>query len=459
LNAILIVDDEMGIRKTLGSILEDEDYRVFTAEDALIAFELLAKESSIGLIFLDVLLPNMGGLDALGKIRAQYPHIEVVMISGHGTMDMAVRAVKQGAFDFLEKPLSLEKVLTVCRNALSLQALREENRDLKKNPSARKEFIIGTSKKMEEMKSIVRQAAQSNAHVLITGESGAGKEAVAEAVHYYSGRKGNAFIAVNCAAIPENLIESELFGYKKGAFTGASESRKGRFELADKGTLFLDEIGDMSLATQAKVLRAIQNKQIESLGGEDSIAVDARIVCATNKDLEKECKAGRFRSDLFFRINVIPISVPPLREHSEDIPILLSHFLSEMRSEKAASISFDDSALKRLFSYPWPGNVRELRNMAERIAIMHDGNCVTGESVEKFLQKQSDFERVPPLLPREIFELPYDEAKTAFEKHYLTYQYDKNGGVIAKTAESIGVYAGNLHAKLKKHHITNNERR
>jgi two-component system nitrogen regulation response regulator NtrX len=457
MKSILIIDDEAGIRKTLGLILEDEGYRALSAEDAPTALELLEKEA-VNIVFLDVLLPRMGGLEALEKIREKYPFIEIVMISGHANMDMAVRAVKLGAFDFLEKPLSLEKVLTICRNALSLQAMREENRSLKKGGC--KEIIIGTSKQIEHVRNLVKLAAVSGSRILITGESGVGKDVAAQAAHYYSNRKNAPFVEVNCAAIPDTLIESELFGHEKGAFTGAVASRTGRFVMADHGTLFLDEIGDMSLAAQAKVLRAIQEQKIEPLGGESTVPVDVRIIAATNKDLEKECESGRFRQDLFFRLNVIPVYMPPLREHPDDVPVLLSHFLSKMGNEKAASITFDEAALRLLLSYPWPGNIRELKNLAERIVVMSDGNRITDKAIAGLLQKppgNPDEKRVnEPLsfLLIDIINMRYNEAKEAFEKQYLAYQYHKNDQVIAKTAEAIGIYPGNLHAKLKKHRIT-----
>ncbi|MDR0876839.1 MAG: sigma-54 dependent transcriptional regulator, partial [Treponema sp.] len=288
---ILIIDDEPGIRKTLASILEDERYKVHTAEDAVLGLEITGREP-IDLIFLDVLLPRLGGMEALEKIHREWPDIEVVIISGHANVDMAVRAVKLGAFDFLEKPLSLDKVLTVCRNALAIHKLREENRRLKNTGYLAKDEIIGTSTEINAVRALVKQAAVSDARILITGENGTGKEVVARAIHLGSARSEMPFVEVNCAAIPDTLIESELFGHEKGAFTDAVSSRKGRFETAVKGTLFLDEIGDMSLQAQSKVLRAIQEQKIERLGGEKTIDTDVRIVAATNKDLEKECAEG-----------------------------------------------------------------------------------------------------------------------------------------------------------------------
>jgi two-component system nitrogen regulation response regulator NtrX len=469
MTSILIIDDEPGIRHTLASILEDEGYTVHTAEDAIFGLEILSKEK-VSLIFLDVLLPRMGGLEALKKIRDEFPALEVVMISGHANVDMAVRAVKLGAFDFLEKPLSLDKVLTVCRNALTIRNLREENKDLKKNLGISAE-IVGSSEKIEEVRALIKQAAASDARILITGENGTGKELAARAIHNGSSRAGGAFVEVNCAAIPETLIESELFGHERGAFTDAVSSRKGRFEQASGGTLFLDEIGDMSLSAQAKVLRAIQEQKIERLGGEKTIDTDVRIVAASNKDLAAECDAGRFRQDLYFRLNVIPIRIPPLRERPADIPLLLEHFLAGMGIK---NLGLDQEALRLISSHPWPGNVRELRNMAERIAVMHrDGTALGGAEAADLLRKNPEaFGGNAPSVPgpaalREpagagegislpggIMEMNLNDAKDSFEKCFLEFQLSKNCGIISRTAEAIGIYPSNLHAKLRKYKIT-----
>ncbi|MCL2230381.1 MAG: sigma-54 dependent transcriptional regulator [Treponema sp.] len=453
MHKILIIDDEPGIRKTLASILEDEKYKVFTAEDALIGIETI-KQKPVDLIFLDVLLPKLGGIEALDRIRKEWPLIEIIMISGHANIDMAVRAVKLGAFDFLEKPLSLDKVLTVCRNALAIKKLREENKTLKKISSFACEDIIGTSPAVSNIRETVKQAAESDARILITGENGAGKEVIARAVHLCSSRADNPFIDVNCAAIPENLIESELFGHEKGAFTDAVSARKGRFELAHGGTLFLDEIGDMSLSAQAKVLRVIQEQKIERVGGEKTIETDVRIIAATNQDLEKSCEEGRFRQDLFFRLNVIPINVPPLRERPEDIPLLLCHFLKIMNKK----ITLEADSVEVLTDHDWPGNVRELKNLAERIAVMHQGDAISGEELEKLLnkktKKQNSGQFGSSSLPQGILENNYNEAKDRFEKHYLEFQLSKNSGIISKTAEAIGIYPSNLHAKLRKFNIS-----
>jgi two-component system nitrogen regulation response regulator NtrX len=462
---ILIIDDEPGIRRTLASIMEDEHYTVFTAEDAVLGLEIL-ESKPIDLVFLDVMLPKMGGMEALERIRAGWPELEVVVISGHANVDMAVRAVKLGAFDFLEKPLSLDKVLTLCRNVLTLQKLREENRDLKKT-IVNKDEIIGLSPQIEEVRGRIKQAAQSDARILIYGENGTGKELAARAIHRGSSRTEKAFVEVNCAAIPDTLIESELFGHEKGAFTDAVSSRKGRFELAHGGTLFLDEIGDMSLAAQAKMLRAIQEQQIQRVGGEKTITTDVRIIAATNKDLEAECRAGRFRQDLFFRLNVIPMVMPALRERKEDIPVLLFHFLKEL---SGVNYELTGDARDALLAYPWPGNIRELKNLAERIAVMWDDEHISLKAIGELL-RWTPMEDAPappettPFLPADqgpfpsnIFHLKYNEAKEMFEKYYLEFQLSQNNGVISRAAEAIGIYPSNLHVKLRKYNILRTER-
>jgi two-component system nitrogen regulation response regulator NtrX len=450
--AILIIDDEQGIRRTLASVMEDEGYRAFTAEDAPAGLEILEREA-VNIVFLDVLLPKMGGLEALEKIRAGWPDTEIVVISGHANVDMAVKAVKLGAFDFLEKPLSLDRILTVCRNALAIQKLRMENTLLLKNVKTANYEITGDSGAIARVKKLIQQAAQSDARILITGENGTGKELAARAVHRLSDRSAGPFVAVNCAAIPEALIESELFGHEKGAFTDAHSSRRGRFETADGGTLFLDEIGDMSLSAQAKVLRVIQEQKMERVGGEKTISTNVRIIAATNKDLAAECEAGKFRQDLYFRLNVIPIRMPSLRERPEDVPIMLFHFLREMGSEH---IEIEEDALSFLSGYDWPGNVRELRNLAERIVVMHPGNRLGVDSLKNLVQKRAEKAPEGDIQTPEfhdIFNRSYADAKELFEKHYLEYQLARNNNVISRTAEAIGIYPSNLHAKLRKYGI------
>jgi two-component system nitrogen regulation response regulator NtrX len=374
---------------------------------------------------------------------------------------MAVRAVKGGAFDFLEKPLSLDKVLTVCRNALALRKLREENRKLKNSASLAHRDIVGTSDAMNGIRELVKQAASSDARILITGENGTGKEVVARAVHEGSARCERPFVGLNCAAIPDTLLESELFGHEKGAFTDAVSRRKGRFEIAGGGTLFLDEIGDMSLSAQAKVLRVIQEQKIERVGGEKTIETDVRLIAASNKDLEKACEQGLFRQDLYFRLNVIPIHIPPLRERKDDITLLLFHFLKEQGIE---SLRLEDDAAELLLSHDWPGNVRELKNLAERIAVMHTGDSINGQDMAALLCRGSGGENAlaeKTALVQSLLEQNFNQAREAFEKCYLEFQFSKNNGIISRTAEAIGIYPSNRHAKLKKHgiasHITKEE--
>jgi len=463
---ILIIDDELGIRQALTAILEDEKYRVFGAEDAVAGMKIL-EDKKVDIVFLDVLLPKLGGLEALEQIHANWPGLEVVMISGHANIDMAVRAVKGGAFDFLEKPLSLDKVLTVCRNALALRKLREENRKLKKSASLAHRDIVGTSDAMNGIRELVRQAASTDARVLITGENGTGKEVVARAIHSESSRCERPFVGLNCAAIPDTLLESELFGHEKGAFTDAVSSRKGRFEIAGGGTLFLDEIGDMSLSAQAKVLRVIQEQKIERVGGEKTIDTDVRLIAASNKDLEKACAQGLFRQDLYFRLNVIPVHIPPLRERKEDITLLLMYFLNEQGIEK---LRLEDDAAEMLLSHEWPGNVRELKNLAERIAVMHTGDSINGQDMAGLMSMgtgggaslgDANAKSAPPVPVKSLMEQNFNDAKEAFEKCYLEFQFSRNNGIISRTAEAIGIYPSNLHAKLKRHgiasHVTKEE--
>ncbi len=449
MKSILVIDDEPGIRNTVKDILEDEKYTVFLAEDAIIGLEILKKEN-IDLVILDVWLPRMGGIEMLKEIRANWPVLETIVISGHATIDMAITAIKLGAFDFIEKPLSIEKILTAVRNAFQVKELRHENARLK-HELLEQDQILGSSRAMCEIKKLIKQAAESQARVLITGENGTGKELVARHIHIQSDRKNGPFVAVNCAAIPENLIESELFGHEKGAFTDAIARRKGKFEIANNGTIFLDEIGDMSLQAQAKVLRVIQDMRFERVGGEQSIEIDVRIIAATNKNLQEEIAQGNFREDLFYRLNVIPIHLPPLREREDDIEELAVHFLSKFCNGKK---TLTPDAIQYLKSYSWPGNIRELRNAIERIAVLSSKTELDRNSIEPLLffnhesastQHQANVD--------ELFELSINDAKEKFERMYLLYNLRKTGYNITKTAEAIGIYPSNLHAKIKKFRI------
>jgi two-component system nitrogen regulation response regulator NtrX len=448
---ILIIDDEPGIRAVLKDVLEDEGYTVLGAEDGLEGLSELAG-NPVDLVFLDVWLPNMGGIDVLKKIREEFSDVEVIMISGHANINLAVQAVKIGAFDFLEKPLSLDKTMTVVRNALQLEVLRKENRSLKSSLFI-EDQMVGEGPPMKKVKELIEQAAASDSRILILGENGTGKELVAKEVHRRSRRSSSPFIEVNCAAIPETLIESELFGHEKGAFTSALQRRKGKFELADKGTIFLDEIADMSLATQAKVLRVLQEMRFERIGGEESISVDVRVISATNKDMRDMIGKAKFREDLFFRINVVPIYVPPLRERREDLPLLVAYFLSKFkRPSEQEPRRLSAEGLKVLADYHWPGNIRELKNFVERITIMTEDSLIPAASVRTFLGAARK-EEANGLLSA-YGSLTLSDARDRFERDMIVEKLRENGNNISRTAEALGLYASNLHSKMKKLKIT-----
>src|SRR5436190_21995927 len=370
---ILVVDDEPGVRSSLSGVLRDEGYTVESVASGEECLDRVTR-GAVDLIILDVWLPGMDGLATLARLRERQVDAQIVLISGHGNIESAVRAIKLGAFDFVEKPLSLEKTVLVVRNALRQRRLEAENRDLRARVD-RTQTMVGESAAMRQLRDQVATAAPTNGRVLIYGENGTGKELVARTIHALSRRRAGPFIEVNCAAIPEELIESELFGHVRGAFTGAMADRRGKFELADGGTLFLDEIGDMSVKTQAKVARVLQEQTMEPVGGTNQIKVDARVLAATNKDLQAEIRAGRFREDLYFRLSVVPIFVPPLRDRQEDIALLADHFMAEFAREYGRRIkTFEPGAISALQQYAWPGNVRELRNLIERLMIMVPGD-------------------------------------------------------------------------------------
>ena len=446
---ILIIDDEPGIRTVLSGILEDEDYSVHTAGDGYEGLSIL-KNSVIDLVILDVLLPNLGGIDVLREIKKDYQEIEVIVISGHANIDIAVKAVKLGAYDFVEKPLSMEKIINLVRNALKIEDLRRENQSLRNNLFVDDE-MIGASPAMNIIWERIQQSADSDAKILIHGENGTGKELVAREIHRRSSRSGQPFVEVNCAAIPETLIESELFGHEKGAFTSAVSRRKGKFEMAHQGTLFLDEIADMSLATQAKVLRAIQELKFERIGGEKSISVDIRLIAATNKNIPEEIRNGRFREDLFFRLNVVPVQVPPLRDRTEDLPLLVDYFLNKFsihNSGKQKKLA--GGGMQILQNYLWPGNIRELKNFIERISIMVTSDIISNEMVRYYLGESSKNLNPQSRLLRDFQELKLNDAKNAFEKLFIGQKLKECDYNISKTAEALGIYPSNLHGKIKK---------
>ncbi|MBC7189063.1 sigma-54-dependent Fis family transcriptional regulator, partial [Candidatus Aerophobetes bacterium] len=378
---ILIIDDEVGILDTVSGILEDEGYTTLTAKDAETAIEILDKED-VDLVFLDVWLPKMSGIEAIKKIKEKDFHIPVIMISGHGNVEVAVQAVKLGAFDFLEKPLSMERIILTAERALQFKSLEKEN--IKLRSSILKKYeLVGNSQAMKKIKSQIEMIARGDSRVLILGESGTGKELVARMIHSLSPRANAPFIEVNCAAIPQELIESELFGHEKGAFTGAIDKKIGKFELANEGTLFLDEIGDMSLLTQAKLLRVIETQKFQRVGGTRDITVNVRIISATNKDLTEEIKKGNFREDLYYRLNVVPVYISPLRERKEDIPELVNYFMDEFSREKGwRRKKISDDAMRILKNYDWPGNVRELKNAVERLMIMIPQETIEALDIE-----------------------------------------------------------------------------
>lgn len=440
---ILIVDDEEGIRESLSGILEDEGYDILTADSGEEAVRIL-RETSPDLIFLDIWLTGMDGIKTLQEIKAMKTDVPVIMISGHGSIELAVKATQTGAYDFLEKPLSLERVLLVSKRAIEKRTLERENIALKENLT-RKWKLVGESQKIRELREQMEMAARSNSRVLIFGESGTGKEVAARLLHEKSTRDGKPFIEVNCAAIPQELIESELFGHEKGSFTGAFEKKNGKFELADGGTLFLDEIGDMSLQTQAKVLRVIETQEFQRVGGNKNINVDVRIIAATNKDLREEVKKGSFREDLFFRLNVIPLFVPPLRERKEDIPLLVEYFLDSLSAEYGKPPrKILPEALKYLQSYGWPGNVRELKNVIERLVIMTPSNIIDAKNLFIPVEHEgSDYFQYKTL----------KDARDAFEKDYITKKLEENNWNISRTAEILDVERSNLHRKIKAYEI------
>ena len=438
---ILVVDDEQGIRDVLRDILEDEGYGVLTAEDGLVGLGVLEREL-VDCVLLDVWLPGKGGLELLEEIIREFPRVPVVMISGHGSIDVAVKAVKQGAFDFLEKPLSLDRVTTVVRNALKLETLRRENDDLRQRAPGPTR-LRGESPVIQRIREIISQTADSDARVLITGENGTGKELAARSIHEQSGRRDRPFVAVNCAALPDTLIESELFGHEQGSFTGASGSRKGKFEMAHGGTLFLDEIADMSAGAQAKVLRVIQEMRFERVGGEQLLSVDVRILAATNRDLHQAIADGDFRQDPFFRLNVVPLHMPPLRERTDDLPILIASL--------QPGLQVDDEALRLLEAHDWPGNIRELKNFVERVSIMSDTGRVAAEDVGRFLGARPP--RARPSELQDYLSLGLSEARDRFERQFLEEKLRENGFNVSRTAQELGVYPSNLHARIRKFNI------
>ena len=448
---ILIVDDEQGIRAALGQLLEFEGYEVRTAANAVDGLAEYGKFKP-HLVFMDVKMAGIDGLEALRKLREQDANAIVVMISGHATIQTAVEATQQGAYDILEKPLDTDRILVTLRNALAHLDLHEENTRLRDRVRSRFE-IVGTSYAIREVTQKIELVAKTPARVLITGENGTGKELVAQAIHANSPRAKGPFVEVNCAAIPSELIESELFGHMKGSFTGAVQDRAGKFEQADGGTLFLDEIGDMSLAAQAKVLRVLQDGVVTRIGGAKPVRVDVRVLAATNKNVEAEITAGRFREDLFYRLNVVPIHVPPLRERREDIPLLVGHFVGQLTGPAGlAPRAVGDDAIARLTQLDWPGNVRELRNTIERLLILSHGPRITADDVDRLVGRRAEGGEggLGSLLDVATFE----EFKHAAERAYLVAKlraYDWN---VSETARALDMPRSNLYKKIERYGLS-----
>jgi len=445
---ILIVDDERAIQTSLRGVLEDEGYRVSAVGSGTDALRLFGDEMP-DVVFLDIWMPGRDGLETLAEIKRLRPDATVVMISGHGTIETAVKATKLGAYDFIEKPLSLEKTLVTVTRALEHGRLERENASLRARLGERTE-IIGESEPMRALRAQIATAAPTSGRVLIHGENGSGKELVARSIHELSARHDGPFVEVNCAAIPEELIESELFGHEKGAFTGASARRRGKFEVADGGTLFLDEIGDMSLKTQAKVLRALEEQAFERVGGRETVKVDVRVIAASNRDLSAMIAAGAFREDLYYRLNVIPIEVPPLRTRTEDVPALVEHFVRIFCAENGKRLkTVAPAALTYFMTYDWPGNVRELRNMVERLVIMVQSESIVLEDLPAPIRPKTDVGA-----PSSGDGKPLKEARDGFERAYILAELRASDWNITRTAERLGIERSHLYRKLKAYSIT-----
>ena len=452
---VLVVDDEASIRRTLREILEYEDYEVDEAADGETALGAL-RANPYDLALIDVKMPEPDGMDVLEVMAEEMPEVPVVMISGHGTIETAVEATKLGAYDFIEKPPDLNRLLLTVRNALDHGQLETQNRRMRQAISEQRTGdlppIIGESEAIATVKETIERVGPTEARVLISGENGTGKELVAKWIHHKSARADEPMVEVNCAAIPSELIESELFGHEKGAFTGATQQRIGKFEQAHGGTLFLDEIGDMSLSAQAKVLRVLQEDKIQRVGGDRSIEVDVRVIAATNKDLMEEIEAGEFREDLYHRIGVILVDVPPLRERREDIPPITKYAAERLaRRNGLAPKPFTDDALQRLTQYEWRGNVRELYNVIERLLVLVNDDEITADHVERFIHADAEANT-----PTQHLMFAYDdfmEARDQFEKLFIQHQLDAHDWNVSQTAETIGIQRSHLYNKLNKYGI------
>lgn len=457
---ILIVDDEPSIVKSLSGVLTDEGFEVITASNGYEALKIIDVESP-DLVLLDIWMPGIDGIETLKEIKKNNPEIQVIMITGHGTIETAVSATKFSAFDFIEKPLSIDKVIVAINNALNFRRLEEENRFLRKK-TLEKNSITGNSQPIVALKQQIAVVAPTEAWILISGENGTGKEMVARTIHKMSARAEQSLVDVNCAAIPEELIESELFGHEKGAVSGTSVKKRGKFELANNGTIFFDEVGDMSLKIQAKILRVLQEQKFQRVGGSRVLDVNVRVIAATNKDIEKEIGKGNFREDLYYRLNVIPIEIPPLRNRSEDIPELVDMFLEECASQyQSKKKEFSKEAINFLCGYSWPGNVRELKNLVERIAIMVQHDMI--EAADIPAPYNPEIRKGSTLIESQCLSISsLKEAKKAFEKEFIVGKLSRNENNVSKTAEAIGVDRNYLHKKIKTlnldYDVENNQR-
>ena len=445
-DTICIVDDEPGILKTLSELLEDEGYQVTSAKNGADALDVIRQDPP-DLVFLDIWMPDLDGLEVLKRVRHQFPNMMVIVMSGHGSIETAVQATKLGAYDYLEKPLDSEKITILVRNALHQRKLEEENLNFRIQVERHLQ-LVGDSSVMNKLREQIAAAAPTHSRVLIFGENGTGKELVARAIHRQSLRDQRPFVEVNCAAIPETLIETELFGHERGAFTGAVAQKRGKFDSADGGTLFLDEIGDMSLATQAKLLRVLQEQQFTRVGGNKLIKVNVRVIAASNKELRQEIEKGNFREDLYYRVNVLPIEVPPLRARREDIPALTRHFLKIHAEEQGGKLKeITTGALNVLARHEWPGNIRELRNQVERLMIMVPKTPIDVADVLPFMPGSSAGS-VTWVSPTEAYD-SLREARKAFERDYIAIRLRENGWNISKTAEDLKIERSHLHRKIK----------
>ncbi len=446
----LIVDDESVICETLAGVLSDEGWESYTASSGEEGVQLY-RRTFPDIVLLDVWMDGMDGIEALQKMKAFNDRIPIVVMSGHGNIETAVRATKLGAFDFLEKPLSLEKLLPMIEHAREAHATRKQQ--LEDSPGVKYD-LIGESEEIQKIKRQIQVIAPRNSWVLITGENGSGKEVAARNIHRYSRRANKPFVAVNCAAIPEELIESELFGHAKGAFTNAVALKRGKFELANHGTMFLDEIGDMSLKTQAKVLRILQEQSFERVGGDETINVDVRVIAATNKDLHTEISEGRFREDLFYRLNVIPVEMPALRQRKFDIPLLANYFLGQMAAElNEKKKSIDPDAMKIFKSYTWPGNIREFRNIVERLCILVVDPVIKASDIPELLTKEPTGVDDAQAGYHVASGSTLKEAKSEFERFFILDRLEENDWNVSKTADAIGIERSNLHRKLRAYNI------